>query len=540
MMFTAIAATLVILPWAINGLPSSDSAAPPQAGQTGLTQHPLTGLGGGVTIREVSQQTPFSMVALTGDDLTGTSAKVRARRADGSWGPWYGAETEESDGSDSAAAHAKRTGPRGTEPVFVGRTTTVQIAVTRAAGAPLTASGPPITSAAEPGLGYLPADVEQSFGQNVNAVLISPPQAPVDAQLYPQSAVPAPGQPPNIISRAQWGADESMRCGNPVYDDGVKAAIVHHTAGSNDYSPQDSAQIVRAIYAYHTRTLGWCDIAYNALVDKYGQVFEGRFGGLTKPVEGSHTGGFNRNTWGVAMLGNFDEVPPTTIQLRTVGRLIGWRLDMDGVDPKGMVTLISAGSQYTFIPDGAPVTLPTIFTHRDVGNTACPGNAAYAAMPQIRDIAARFNDPPGPQDLIDIMRGGAIFDRWTAIGGMNSPLGAPTSPEASGAGDTRYATFEKGAVYWSPGSGAAPVTGAIYDAWASLGFERGALGLPTSAEIQEPEWIVQNFQHGTLNFDRQNSTVTRVIDGVALELPPPPATGPPVQLERFSDPINPS
>ncbi|WP_261862371.1 N-acetylmuramoyl-L-alanine amidase, partial [Mycobacterium montefiorense] len=101
--------------------------------------------------------------------------------------------------------------------------------------------------------------------------------------------------------------------------------IVHHTAGSNDYAPEDSAGIVRSIYEYHTRELGWCDIAYNALVDKYGQVFEGRFGGMTRPVEGSHTGGFNVDTWGVAMLGDFDAVPPTPLQLKMTGRLIGWR-----------------------------------------------------------------------------------------------------------------------------------------------------------------------------------------------------------------------
>jgi uncharacterized protein with LGFP repeats len=534
MVFTAIAATVVILPWAITSTPENGRADHPRADDTQLTQRPLTGLGGGVTVREVSQATPFSMVALTGSTLTGTSARVRAKHADGSWGPWYDAETLESSGDGDAGG----SGPRGTDPVFVGKTTTVQIAVTRPAGAPVTGPPPP-QAPAKGDLGYVPANAEQPFAQNISAVLIAPPQAPVDAQWTPPTAVLAPGVPPNIISREQWGADEGMRCGGPVYDDGVRAAIVHHTAGSNDYAPEDSAAIVRAIYAYHTRTLGWCDIAYNALVDKYGQVFEGRAGGITKPVEGSHTGGFNRNTFGVTMLGDFDTVPPTPIQLRTVGRLIGWRLGMDGVDPRGSVVLTSAGGPYTHFPGGATPTLPTIFTHRDVGNTDCPGNAAYAAMDEIRDIAARFNDPPGPQDLADSLRGGAIYDRWAAMGGMNSLLGAPTSPEASAAGSARYVTFDKGAVYWSPDSGAEPLTGAIYAAWASLGYERGALGLPTSGEIQEPQWIVQNFQHGTLNFDRQDSTVTRVIDGVALEIPPPPPDGPPVQLERFSPPMDP-
>jgi uncharacterized protein with LGFP repeats len=529
-LFTAIAATAVMLPWAINGLPG-ESDKRPTAEAPQLAQQPLTGLGGGETIREVHQDTPFSMVALTAEDLTGTSVRVRAKKSDGSWGQWYEAEALDGVGEGSS-------GLRATDPVFVGRTTTVQIAVTRPSGAATTGPVAP-APAGTPALGYVPANVEQPFGQNINAVLISPPQAPVDTLPLP-TAVTVAGQPPTIISRAQWGADEGMRCGNTVYDNGIRAAVVHHTAGSNDYAPQDSAGIVRSIYEYHTRTLGWCDIAYNALVDKYGQVFEGRAGGMDRPVEGSHTGGFNRNTWGVAMMGNFDAVPPTPIQLGTTGRLIGWRLGIDHIDPRATVVLPSAGGSFTKFPFGATPTLPTIFTHRDVGNTDCPGNAAYAAMDQLRDIAARFNDPPGPADLVDRMRGGAILARWESLGGMNSTLGAPTSPEAAGEGSTRYATFDKGAVYWSAESGAEPVTGAIYKAWGSLGFERGALGLPTSAEIQEPQWIVQNFQHGTLNFDREKGTVTRVIDGVPVELPKPTDDAEPIQLERFTHPISPA
>jgi uncharacterized protein with LGFP repeats len=525
LLFTAILATTALLPWAISGLPGDDDR--PAAQSTRLAEQPLAGLGGGETIREIHQDTPFSLVALTADDLTGTSARVRAEKADGSWGPWYDAETLDGVGEDTGAV-------RGTEPVFVGRTTTVQIAVTRPPGVTPSAAQP----AREPQLGYKPVTVAKPFAQNINAVLISPPQAPADLAPLPNAAV-VPGQAPYIISRAQWGADESMRCGNPEYNATVRAGVVHHTAGSNDYAPEDSAAIVRSIYEYHTRTLGWCDIAYNALVDKYGQVFEGRFGGMDRPVEGSHTGGFNTDTWGVAMMGNFDLVPPTPIQLRTTARLLGWRLGLDHVNPLGTVVLTSAGGSFTHFPQGATPTLPTIFTHRDVGNTDCPGNAAYAVMPAIRDIAARFNAPPGPEDLAESMRGTAIFDRWSAMGGMASPLGAPTSPEASGAGASRYVRFEHGAMYWSPQSGAAPLTGAIYEAWGALGFERGALGLPTSGEIDEPLWIKQNFQHGTLNFDREKHTVTRVIDGVPLELPPPSTDAPPVQLERFSAPISP-
>jgi uncharacterized protein with LGFP repeats len=122
---------------------------------------------------------------------------------------------------------------------------------------------------------------------------------------------------------------------------------------------------------------------------------------------------------------------------------------------------------------------------------------------------------------------------------MTGGLGAPTSPEAACGDSTRYVVFAHGAIYWSPATGAQPLTGRIYEAWATLRYERGPLGLPTSAEILEPEWIVQNFQHGTLNFERQTSTVMTVMDGVASVVPPPPAGGPPVQLERFSAARNP-
>lgn len=530
-LFTAIAATVVMVPWAVNGFPGDDDERP-APDTPHLVEQPLAGVGGGKTVREIHQDTPFSMVALTAEDLNGTSARVRAKKSDGSWGPWYETETLEEGGVGDASA------PHGTEPVFVGRTTTVQIAVTRPDDAPPTGSAPR-NDPDEPDLGYVPANVEQPIGQNLNAILISPPQTPMDMQWRPPTAVLTPGVPPNIISRAQWGADESLRCGDARLTGGIRAGTVHHTAGSNEYAPQDSAGIVRSIYAYHTRTLGWCDIGYNALVDKYGQVFEGRSGGVTKPVRGAHAGGFNTNTWGVTLIGNFDRVPPTPIQVRTTGRLLGWRLGLDGVDPRGTVALTSHGGSSTFFARGANPTLPNIFAHRDVGNTNCPGDAAYAQLGQIRDYAARFDQPPGPQDLADALRGGAIHAEWAAMGGMESPLGGPTSTEAHGLGQTRYVTFDNGAIYWSPTSGAHPVGGAIYAAWGSLGFERGLLGLPTSGEVQAPQWIVQNFQHGTLNFDRADSTVTRVTDGVPVELPPPSDDAPPVQLERFT-PINPA
>ena len=524
-LFTAIMASVVVVPWAVNGMPTHPRHSTAVADDTVLVNQPLTGLGGGVTTREITQDTAFSMVALTGSDLTGTSARLRAKSPDGSWGPWYEVE-KSADLSDESG-----TVPRGTDPVYVGPTTAVQITVTRPRNAPVTIAPPDSGLDAGRELGYVPANATQSLSQNLSAVLITPPKAPVEKPPTPSNATLGPGQPPNVISRSDWGAGPGNRCGGPYYGPRVRAAVLHHTATGNNYSPEDSAAILRSIYAYHTVTLGWCDIAYNALVDKYGQVFEGRAGGITKDVMGSHTGGFNSDVWGVSMIGNFEDDPPPDVMIRTVGRLLGWRLSLDKVNPLGMVNLRSAGGQHTVIPGGLVVELPEIFAHRDVGNTECPGHLGYAALDQIRKLAASFNGPP---DVTETLQGGAILARWEADGGDRGSLGKPTSPEAAGDGAIRYATFEHGAMYWSPKTGAQPLTGAIYAAWAALGFERGALGMPTSGEIAEPEWIVQNFQHGTLNYDRQTHNVVRVIDGVSLVMPPPPTDRPPTQLERFT------
>lgn len=216
---------------------------------------------------------------------------------------------------------------------------------------------------------------------------------------------------PKVITRAGWGANENSRCMGPDYDNKLVGATVHHTAGSNNYTEAQSAGIVRGIYQYHAQTLGWCDIGYNALVDKYGNIFEGRYGGLDKNVQGAHAGGFNTGTFGISMMGNYTSVAPSEAAIKSVGNMIGWRLKVAGVKPKGQIQMTSGGTSYTKYPYGTTVTLPTIFAHRDVGNTTCPGDSGYAQMDKIRNIAEKkYNaltsgtiDNEGPDGLADLL-----------------------------------------------------------------------------------------------------------------------------------------
>jgi hypothetical protein len=186
---------------------------------------------------------------------------------------------------------------------------------------------------------------------------------------------------PAIVPRFAWGADERIRRKAPEYAASLRAAIVHHTAGSNGYGPAQSAAIVRAIQRYHVLGNGWNDIGYNFLVDKYGQIFEGRYGGVDRNVIGAHAEGFNDGSTGIAVLGTYGSSGISAAARQAVGRLIAWRLDVAHVDPLSTVTFLSNGNPR--FPKSAPVFLRAVSGHRDTGFTSCPGDGLYAQLPAL-------------------------------------------------------------------------------------------------------------------------------------------------------------
>jgi hypothetical protein len=200
-------------------------------------------------------------------------------------------------------------------------------------------------------------------------------------------------QQPGIITRAQWGANERYRNCGPFYSPRVKMAFVHHTANANSYSRRQSAGIVRAIYWYHTKGLGWCDIAYNFLIDKYGQTFEGRFGGMTNPVMPGATKGFNTGSMAVSAIGNYQTARPTAALIGAMKRLVAWRLDWAHVDPSASVWMLSRGSTGNKYPPGVWVRFRTIAGHRNAGYTSCPGKNLYAYLPSIRSAVYKMGLP---------------------------------------------------------------------------------------------------------------------------------------------------
>lgn len=195
---------------------------------------------------------------------------------------------------------------------------------------------------------------------------------------------------PSVITRAGWGADESQRNCTPDRLAGFKAAVVHHTVNSNSYSTSQAASLVRGIYAYHTRSLKWCDVGYQFLVDRFGRVYEGRKGSTTGFIVGAQSGGFNDDTFGVSVIGDFTNVPFPSAVTSAVSRVVAWQADRSAFDPAASVTLTSAGS--TRYAPGVLVTKPRVMGHRDLSLTECPGADAYPQVPSIRSSAtAQWN-----------------------------------------------------------------------------------------------------------------------------------------------------
>ena len=231
-------------------------------------------------------------------------------------------------------------------------------------------------------------------GDPVAAHLVTPDMTPTPGTEVggPNQAVAATSQPP-IISRARWRADERLRRAGPSYSRGVKAAFIHHTVQANRYAASESAALVRADYVYHTRTRGWNDVGYNFLVDRFGRIFEGRYGGVTRAVLGAHAGGFNTDTTGVALLGTFSSVRPPAAMVAAVQRLLAWKLDLSHVDPRGRTTLTSRGGANVRHPAGRRVAVPVVLGHRATSFTDCPGALVMSLLPSIRAAAARIGLP---------------------------------------------------------------------------------------------------------------------------------------------------
>jgi hypothetical protein len=205
--------------------------------------------------------------------------------------------------------------------------------------------------------------------------------------------IPAPHSAPrpSIVPRTAWLKDSTRGAQPPPrYDDKVIAVFVHHTDSPNAYTCAETPRVIRYLYMGQTGARQWDDIGYNFLVDRCGTIYEGRAGGVDRPVTGAHTQGFNHGTAGIAALGTFTAgVPVPQAVADAIAALAAWKLSLADVDARERVRLTSSNSRSRY-EAGTTVELPALAGHNDGFRTSCPGAALSARLPEIRERAARL------------------------------------------------------------------------------------------------------------------------------------------------------
>ncbi|HYY44145.1 MAG TPA: N-acetylmuramoyl-L-alanine amidase, partial [Actinomycetota bacterium] len=201
---------------------------------------------------------------------------------------------------------------------------------------------------------------------------------------------------PNVVTRAEWGADESLKhiSGDCKRDFApLQQIFVHHTAAEPKGQDYDAA--MRAIYWYHVKGRGWCDIGYNFVVAPNGRLFEGRWARDYAPFElhssenldgeavvGAQVEGFNTGSIGVSLMGNYMNHSMTTAMRSSLVDFLAWEADRHNLDPTG-------SHVYRNPETGVHAWLPYIAGHRDAGKTSCPGDYVYRSLSALRKSVAQ-------------------------------------------------------------------------------------------------------------------------------------------------------
>jgi len=340
----------------------------------------------GIRLTSVPQQVVgYGAVGVTwahGLNLPSTDLTFAVRtRTDGTWGDWTELHYEDEHGPDPDSAEARRSRP-GTEPLFVGHVDQVQVRTDAARFLPsdlklavVDPGTPKNTVRARAAIDTSAMDGNDgSHSAYDQAALAAAEDDAAKGDLALAAATYTPQ--PVIYSRAQWGANENMREKAALHYGEVHAGFVHHTVNANNYTADEVPGILRSIYAYHTQSRGWSDIGYNYLVDRFGRIWEGRYGGVDRPVVGAHTLNYNDNSFAMSAIGNFETAKPTAAILQAYGVLFAWKLSLHGVTASSTQQWV--GSKWFQAING----------HRDAAATACPGKYLYAQLPLIRQYAA--------------------------------------------------------------------------------------------------------------------------------------------------------
>ena len=276
-----------------------------------------------------------------------TSAEIEFRtRGNHGWSPWQELPSTQEHAPDPGSVEADES-RSGTDPLVVDGAEAIQVRV---------------------------GTTGRRLPRDLRLQLVDPGSSPADASAgvgIGSAAAAAPARP-TIYTRAQWGADETLREQGPPKYGQVRGAFVHHTAGTNNYSPSEVPAIIRGIYAYHVNVRGWRDIGYNFLVDRFGRIWEGRYGGIGQAVIGAHTAGYNSYAFAMSVLGTSTAKEPEAAVIKAYQKLFAWKFSLHRVVPS------------VSVPYPGGKNLQPVAGHRNAAATECPGALLYDKIPSIR------------------------------------------------------------------------------------------------------------------------------------------------------------
>lgn len=181
---------------------------------------------------------------------------------------------------------------------------------------------------------------------------------------------------PVIISREEWGAEDPK--GSYSYHPYFDKLTLHHAACCSADNLEEGKSQVYWIQDFHQNGRGWNDIGYHFLVDRAGNIYQGR----PETVIGAHVGDANTGNIGVCLLGCYH--PPEASCFQTI-------------TPESRQSIVEL---FSWVSDTYGQSPTVLLGHRDYfGTTACPGDNIWIELPRFRAeisdfIQSYFEMPP--------------------------------------------------------------------------------------------------------------------------------------------------
>ena len=191
---------------------------------------------------------------------------------------------------------------------------------------------------------------------------------------------------PTIRPRSDWAlspesAEHRAPTGPIPEEPDVRFLLVHHTASTNDYEPNEVASQIQGFFDFHTGPeKAWPDVAYNFFIDRFGDIWEGRTGSIERAVAADATGGSQGFAQLCCLVGNYSDEDFTPAQRASLVSLLAWLSVRFGIDPTPGATTTFESRGSNLWPAGQTVVARTISGHRDMSLTACPGDIVYGHL----------------------------------------------------------------------------------------------------------------------------------------------------------------